>query len=301
MEEHSLKTGSRFFLVTLLNVMITLFELVGGLLSGSLSLLSDAFHNFGDAFSIILSYAANRIGKRAPTVKNTYGFRRAEILAALLNSILLIAISAFLMLEALRRFMHPEEVHGGIMLIVAVVSFTANLFSTILLNNDSKHNLNIRATYLHLLSDALASIGVIISAALILLFEINWVDPLMTLLVSLYIIYESWPIVHKTFAILMEASPQLDFENIKTDLLTIPEITGVHHLHAWLIDENELVLSVHVNMADLPLSQTECVYLKIENILKQNYNVSHVTIQAECNRGRGTKLLLDKEKDFHNN
>lgn len=301
MENHNVQTGRRFLLVTLLNIIITLFELAGGLLSGSLSLLSDAFHNFSDAFSIVLSYFANRIGKRTPTLKNTYGFRRAEILTALLNSILLIVISAFLLIEAFKRFAHPEEVQGGVMFIVAVISFAANLLSTILLNHDSKHNLNIRATYLHLLSDALASVGVIISAALIIIFHIKWVDPLMSFLVSIYIIYESLPIVHKTFTILMEASPKLNFEEIKKDLLTIPEITGVHHLHAWLIDENEIILSVHVNMKDLPLSQTERIYLKIENILKQRYNVSHVTIQAECNRGRNTELILNEEKSFHNN
>ncbi|KRL00568.1 cation diffusion facilitator family transporter [Liquorilactobacillus capillatus] len=300
MEEHKLQTGSRFLLVTLLNLIITLFELIGGLLSGSLSLISDAFHNFGDAFSLILSYAANRISRRAPTVKNTYGFRRAEILAALLNSLLLVFISLFLLTEVFKRFMQPATIHGKLMFIVAVISLVANLAATILLNKDSKHNLNIKAAYLHLLGDALASIGVIISAILITIFKVYWIDPLMTLLVSLYIIYEAWPIIRQTFSILMEESPQLNFEDIQKDLLTIPEIMGVHHLHAWLIDEHELVLSVHVNMADLPLSQTECVYLKIENILQKKYGVAHVTIQAECNRGRNTKLLIEKE-NFQNN
>lgn len=290
-------SGGRFFTVTLLNIIITLFELIGGLLSGSLALLSDAFHNFGDAFSVILSYVANRIGKRSPNAANTYGYRRIEILTALLNSVLLIAVSIFLLVEAIRRLIHPQNVAGGIMFWVAIISFLANTLATLLLNRDSKHNLNIRATYLHLLSDALASIGVIISASLIFFFKANWIDPLMTLLVSGYIIYESLPIVRQTFVILMEGAPEIDFKQVEHDLLQIPHVKGVHHCHAWQIDENQIVVSLHLNLEDLPLSQTEKIYAQVEKILKSKYQIAHVTIQAECDRGKGEKLFLTGQAD----
>lgn len=289
--------GRRFFIVTLLNVIITFFELVGGLLSGSLALLSDAFHNFGDAFSVILSYVANKIGKRSPNATNTYGYRRIEILTALLNSVLLIGVSIFLLIEAVRRLFNPQNVAGGIMFWVAVISFLANTLATLLLNHDSKHNLNIRATYLHLLSDALASIGVIISAGLIFFFKANWIDPLMTLLVSGYIIYESLPIIRQTFIILMEGAPKIDFAAVEQDLLQIPAIKGVHHCHAWQIDENQIVVSLHLNLEDLPLSQTEKIYTQVEQILKTKYQIAHVTIQAECDRGKGEKLFLTNQPD----
>jgi len=266
MEKNSL-AGGRFLLVTILNVVITVFELLGGLLSGSLSLLSDAFHNLGDALSVILSYVAHRIGGRRQTRSNTFGYRRAEILTALLNAGVLILISIVLAGEAVRRLLHPEPVKGEIMLLVAVISFVANLLSTVLLNHGSKHNLNIRATYLHLLSDALASVGVIIGAILITVWQISWVDPLITVLVAAYIVYESWPIVKETFSILMEGAPKLDYDAIAHDICELPKIKGVHHLHAWQIDENNLVFSVHVNMADLPLSEVEPVYRQIEALL----------------------------------
>lgn len=296
MEKKSL-AGGRFLLVTVLNVVITVFELLGGLLSGSLSLLSDAFHNLGDALSVILSYVAHRIGARRQTRQNTFGYRRVEILTALLNAGVLILISAGLAFEAVRRLLHPEPVKGDIMLVVAVVSFVANLLSTILLNRGSKHNLNIRATYLHLLSDALASIGVIIGAVLITFWHISWVDPLITILVAVYIVFESWPIVKQTFGILMEGAPQLDYDAIAQDICALPKIKGVHHLHAWQIDENNLVFSVHVNMDDLPLSQVEPVYRQIEALLCHKYDVNHVTIQAECHRGKDEALFF-KQNDW---
>jgi len=292
-------SGGRFLLVTVLNVIITVFELLGGLLSGSLSLLSDAFHNLGDALSIVLSYAAHRIGGRQQTRTNTFGYRRAEILAALLNSGVLIVISLFLAGEAVRRLLHPEPVKGDIMLVVAVVSFLANLLSTVLLNRGSKHNLNIRATYLHLLSDALASVGVIIGALLITIWQISWVDPTITILVALYICYESLPIVKQTFGILMEASPDLDYEGIARDICALPEVEGVHHLHAWQIDENNIVVSMHVNMDNVPISEIEPIYRQIEALLCQKYNVNHVTIQAECHRGEDESLFYQQNDWRH--
>lgn len=291
-------TGSRFFLVTILNVVITVFELVGGLLSGSLSLLSDAFHNLGDACSVVLSFVANRIGCRQQTASKTYGYRRIEILTALLNAGVLIVISLALVVEAIWRLLHPEPIKGDIMLVVAIVSFAANLVSTLLLNHGAQHNLNIRATYLHLMSDALASLGVILGAVLITVWQISWVDPVITILVAIYISYESLPIVRQTFSILMEAAPKLDYEGIVRDLCQIPGVDGVHHLHAWLIDEHNLVFSVHVNMDDRRLSEIEPIYREIEQILSEKYGVCHVTIQAEYHRGEDEDLFY-QQNDWH--
>ena len=290
-------TNSRFFIVTILNVLITIFEFLGGILSGSLALLSDAFHNFGDALSVILSYLAHRIGQRLPNSSITFGYRRIEILTALLNAALLIGISLFLLIEAIKRFFHPATISGGIMFWVAAISFLANAFATLLMNRDSKHNLNIKAAYLHMLSDALASIGVIVSAILIFFFKLYWIDPLMTILVSLYIMYESWPIIKQTFVILMEGSPLLDYEKIEADLLQLPQVTGAHHFHAWQIDENQICVSLHLNLEDIPLSQTEKIYSQVEKLLKDKYHVYHVTIQAECYRGKDEKLFLTKKHD----
>ncbi|KRL05721.1 cation diffusion facilitator family transporter [Liquorilactobacillus oeni] len=299
--EQSKFTGSRFLLITVLNVLITVFELLGGIFAGSLALISDALHNLSDSFSVILSYIAHRIGMRSPTPKNTYGYQRAEILAAFLNSLILVFLSLYLLLEGIKRIIHPEQVSGGIMFWIALISLAANLFATFLLSRDSKHNLNLRATYLHLLSDALASVGVIVGSLLIVFFGIYWVDPLVTILVSLYIAYEAWPIIRQTIAILMEGSPAINPEKVKTDLMEIPAVLGVHHFHAWLINENELVASVHINLGNISLSETEVIYSQIEKILKQKYNVIHVTIQAECTRGIRDKMCFSRDDEKHEN
>ena len=298
--EQSKNTNLRFLSVTTLNVLITFFELVGGLLSGSLSLISDAFHNFSDTFSIVLSYIANLIGHKKATPKNSYGYRRVEILTALLNSIILILISLFLLFEGINRIQHPETVKGAIMFWVAVVSFIANLGAALLLHVGASNNLNIKATYLHLLSDSLASVGVIIGSIFIYFFNLTWIDPVITILVSLYIAYESLPIIQQTFRILMEGSPDIDVDHVKNDLLAIPEIKDVHHFHSWSINENELMASVHVNLSDLPLSETEKIYSSIENTLKDKYNIKHVTIQAECTRGLKKAMCLSSEDETEN-
>ncbi|KRL97813.1 cation diffusion facilitator family transporter [Liquorilactobacillus satsumensis] len=290
-------SGRRFLLITVLNVTITIFELLGGIVSGSLALISDALHNLSDSFSVILSYIAHRIGMRSPTPKNTYGYQRAEIIAALLNSLILVFLSVYLLIEAIKRIMQPEQVSGGVMFWTALISFVANLFATILLSRDSKHNLNLRATYLHLLSDALASVGVIIGSLLIFFFKISWVDPVVTILVSLYIAYEAWPIIRQTLMILMEGSPAIDPTEVKNTIMTIPSVRGVHHFHTWLINENELVASVHVNLANQSLRETELIYSQIEELLQKKYKIMHVTIQAECTRGLKDKMCFSKDDE----
>ncbi|EKK20568.1 Cobalt-zinc-cadmium resistance protein CzcD [Fructilactobacillus florum 8D] len=296
MKEDSL-SGLRFLEVTVLNSLITILEFVGGLLSGSLSLLSDAVHNLGDSLSIIFSYAAHLLSRRKQTHTNTYGFKRAEILSALFNSIFLVLISVFLMVEALSRIQHPERVHGGLMFVVAVISTIANLGSTLLLHRGSQHNLNMKATYLHLLSDTLSSLGIIVGALLIQLYHWTIIDPLITLVVSFYILWECWPVIRRTISILMEAAPRLDYPAIKHDLLLIDGVYSVHHVHALMVDENSIVFSAHVNLRDMPLSSVQPIYDQINQLLKSKYQIKHVTIQPETTRGADEALFSDTDQD----
>ncbi|KRK48914.1 cation diffusion facilitator family transporter [Secundilactobacillus kimchicus] len=298
MAEKNQLSGRRFFVVTLLNAGITVVEILGGLFSGSLSLLSDAFHNLGDTFSILIGYVAHRISQRTEDERNTFGYGRAQILAALLNATLLIVVSLFLIVEAVRRLSQPESIDGGLMLTVAVIGLLANLISTVMMHRGSKHNMNMKATYLHLLSDTLSSFGVIIGALLIEWYNITIVDPIITVLVAGYIMFESWPIIRHAIQILMQGAPDIDYDAIKADLKAIPGITNVHHLHAWMMDENRIVLSVHVNMDDMKLSEAERLYRQIEHVLKEKYHVYHVTIQAEDLRGHDEELICN-DSELH--
>ncbi|GAB6092648.1 cobalt transporter [Furfurilactobacillus curtus] len=289
-------TGARFLFVTLLNLLITVAEIAGGLVSGSLALLSDAFHNLGDSLSIVLGYVAQRISGKQQNRQRTFGYRRAEILAAFVNGLFLIGVSVVLMVEAARRFMKPEPINGDIMLIVAVIGLLANLISAILMHRGAEESLNIKATYLHVLADALSSIAVIIGGVLIVVFNITWIDPLLTLLVSFYIIYETWPVIHDSISILMQTAPQLDYDAIAADITTIPGVIRVHHIHAWLIDENKVVFSAHVNMQDVMLSEAEQTVAQIRDLLVQKYHLCHVTIQPEVHHGANDALFVNKDR-----
>ncbi|TLQ04084.1 cation transporter [Pediococcus stilesii] len=290
-------TGVKFFEVTTLNLLITVAEFIGGIASGSLSLLSDAIHNLGDSASIVMAFIASKISACASNQSKTFGYRRAEILSSYFNSIFLIIMSAMLMWEAVQRLIHPEKVNGNLMLIVAVIGFVANLASALLLHRGSSESLNIKATYLHILSDALSSIGVIIGAVIIKNFHIYWVDPLMTMLVSLYIAYETIPLIIESTNILMEAGPKLDYDAIRNEVLDVPGVVNMHHVHTWMIDEHRVMLSAHINLKDEYLSEVEPVYRTIEKMLKDKFNIEHVTLQAEVDRGLESQTFTTKRDD----
>ena len=301
MHEHNhdeAMSQQRFFTVTILNTLITLVEFVGGILSGSLSLLSDAFHNFADSASVVGSYYAHQISQRPQNQLNTFGYKRAQIISAFLNSLFLVIISVVLIVEGVQKLFKPEQINGNLMLIVAVVSTVANLISTVMLSRGSKHNLNIRATYLHLLSDTLASLGVIFGGILIKLFNWVLVDPIVTIIVAIYISAEAYPIIKKTVKILMQGSPMIDCYDIQNDMMQIDGITGVHHVHIWSVDENSVIFSAHVNMDDMLISEAEKIYDPVSKLLHDKYGIEHVTLQAEVKRGTKEDLYFDTKTDI---
>jgi cobalt-zinc-cadmium efflux system protein len=289
--------GIKFFEVTVLNLIITVAEFIGGIASGSLSLLSDAVHNLGDSAAIVMAYVASRISCHASNRTKTFGYRRAEILSSYFNSIFLVILSLMLLWEALQRFLHPAPIDGNLMLIVAIIGLVANVVSALMLHSGSQHSLNIKATYLHILSDALSSIGVILGAILIRQFQIYWVDPVITVLVSLYIGYEAVPLIIESTNILMEAGPKLDYDAIRASVLAVPGVMNIHHVHTWMIDEKRVVLTAHINFKDEALSEIQPIYGVIEKILKTEYNIEHVTLQAEVDRGLQSQIFTTKDDD----
>ena len=273
-------------------------EFSGGAIAGSLSLVSDGFHNLGDSASIVLSYYAHRISTHPQTSRETFGFKRAQIIAAFVNSTFLMIISAILIIEAVAKLFQPEHINGQLMFIVAIVGAVANLLSALIMNHGAKHNLNLKATYLHLLSDTLSSVGIIVGGILIQLYGWFIVDPIVTILVALYIMSETLPIIKKTIIILMQGAPKLNCKAIQHDLLQLPEITGVHHVHIWLIDEHSIIFSAHINMRDMMISQAERTYHPIYRLLHDKYGIEHVTLQAEVERGRKEDFFYDEGTDI---
>ncbi|MDO1604467.1 cation diffusion facilitator family transporter [Lactobacillus sp. YT155] len=286
MEDNHDITGKKFFYVTILNAVITALEFLGGIFSGSLSLLSDAVHNLQDTISIVISYIAHVIGKKASNSNKTFGYKRAEILAAFINASVLIAITVLLVIESIKRISEPQEIDGGLMMTVAIIGLIANGISMLVLLKDSKNNLNIKATMLHMLSDTVSSVGVVAAAIFVQLFHWNWVDPLITILVALWIMKESFGVVKETVNILMEAGPKIDLDEVKETIKTIPEIKGVHHAHLWMIDENSINFDAHINVdQSKKVIDIEEIYDKVGSLLKEKYNIGHVTLQVECKKG----------------
>ncbi len=273
----------RLLTATFLNLVIAVAEVVGGLLSNSLSLLSDALHNLSDGFALLIAYIANRISKKPSNERKTFGYKRIEILAALFNGLVLIAVTIYLFYEAYLRLNHPEPVKGLLMFVVAVIGLIANLVAVIILRKDTGNNINVKAAYLHLLSDTLSSVAVIIGGGLIYFFNIYWIDPVITILIGIYILIESWSVLKQTIDILMQATPSgLDLENIRDEIERIPEIANVHHVHAWNLDDTHIHYECHVDLKeDIHLSGTEKIYSQIDNLLKEKHHISHLTIQFE--------------------
>lgn len=298
-ENHSRNiSDTKFAGVTALNAIITIFEFVGGVFSGSLGLISDAFHNMEDTLSIVLSFVAHLIGKKDSNERQTFGYQRAEILAAFVNSSILIAITIFLIIEGIQRLGHPQKINGGIMLIVSLVGLAANLFSMLLMESDSHHNLNIKATFLHMAADTLSSVGVIIAALLIRFFNWIWADPILTLITAIWIMKESYGVIKQTVSILMEAAgPNIDLPQVQKTLMQMPDIVNVHHVHLWRIDEQLIAFDAHINVrSNETIEQLEDLYQKIEQLLKEKYGINHVTLQAECQRGINEHLVYHQKE-----
>ena len=275
--------ANRLLAATVLNLIIFFAEIAGGLISNSLSLITDALHNLSDGLAIFVAWVANKISKRPSNLKKTFGYKRIEILAAFLNALILIAISLYLFYEAALRIISPEPVKGLIMLVVAIIGLLANLAAVLLLHRDAEKNINVKAAYLHLFGDTLSSVAVIIGGIFIYFFDLYWIDPVITILIGIYIIKETWKILKQTIDILMQGSPAgLDLDLVRQDLEQIPEIANIHHVHIWNMDDQSVHFECHVDLVEnISISETDNIYYMIEKILKETYHIGHLTIQFE--------------------
>lgn len=279
------RTQKNLLFSTVLNLTVAVAEVIGGIFSNSLALISDALHNLGDTSALFIAYLANLISKKDHNRRKTFGYKRIEILAAMFNAIVLVVIIVYLFVEAYHRLLNPEPVKGRVMFVVAIIGFLANLASVLLLSKHSGKNINIRAAYLHLLGDTVSSVVVIITAVLIYFFNLYWIDPVVTFLLGIYLLKETFMILREAVDILMQATPQgLDLVEVKTALESIPEIDNIHHVHAWNLSDQDIHFECHIDLrSDLRISETETIKSLIHTILKNKFNISHVTIQYEYN------------------
>lgn len=264
----------------LLIASFMIVEVVGGFITNSLALLSDAGHMLSDATSLGLSYVAILIGQKAVTNTKTFGYRRFEIFAALFNGLALIILSFIIFYEAIRRFSEPPEVASTGMLIVATIGLLVNIAAALILRKGDEDNLNVKSAFLHVLGDILGSIGAISAALLILFFGWNLADPIASMIVAILIIISGYRVSRDAFNILMEAAPEsLPTEVVREKLMTVEEVEEITDLHIWLITSDFPSLTCHVRVSQD--ADEQIVLRKIQNLLHDEYSLHHMTIQIE--------------------
>jgi cobalt-zinc-cadmium efflux system protein len=261
-------------------IAYTVAEVVGGLWSGSLALLADAGHMVSDAAALALTLFAIRFARKAPTPERTYGFYRAEILAALVNGVALVAIALFIFMEAYERLQNPPAVQGGLMLGVASGGLVVNLAGLWLLRGSHAHDLNVRGAWLHVLTDALGSVQAIIAGVLILAYGWYWVDPLASVLIALLVVYSAWALISQSVHVLMEGAPgHIRVDDVHDALMGIDSVEEVHDLHIWSITSGFVSLSAHVVVNDR--SDHGAVLKSTERVLVDRFGIRHTTIQID--------------------
>lgn len=272
---------TRLGLVLVITAGFMIVEIVGGFLFNSLALLADAGHMLSDVVALALSWIAIRIGKRAPTDRHTYGFKRTEILAAFVNGLGLWFIVGVICYEAAHRFFHPEPVAGLGMLIVAGTGLAVNVLMAVALYGSRSENLNLRGAFLHVLSDALGSVAAIVAAIAILWTTMYWPDPLFSVLIGLLILYSSVNLVKESGHILMEGvPPDVNIREIEDAIVDHGGVCCVYDLHVWSISSNRVALSAHVVMPD-PREDRAEILRDIESMLAERFGIAHTTIQIE--------------------
>ena len=276
-------TGRNLLISILLNSVITLAQIIGGFLSGSLALLSDALHNLTDVISLVISYIAARLSKKKATISRTFGYKRAEIIAAFVNASSLIIIAIYLMFEAVKRLFNPQTIEPDLVIGLSILGIVFNGLSVLLLKKDSAHSINIRSAYLHLLTDMLASIAVLIGGLLMRFYQIYWVDAALTIAIAVYLVVVGYNLLKESFHILMLFTPKhIKIDAIVEEVNKLKHINNIHHIHVWQLNETEIHLEAHIDFnVDLKFSEFNTILKTIETTLFQKFNINHFNIQPE--------------------
>jgi len=263
-----------------INMLLTLAQVVGGIVSGSLALIADALHNFSDAAALLIAWVARKIGRQPADHFKTFGYKRAEVIAALINLVTLLLVGLYLIYEAVWRVFEPQVIEGWVVVIIAGIALVIDVATAILTYTMSKRSINIRAAFLHNVSDALASVGVIVAGTLILLYDWYWADTLLTLLIAGYVLYQAATLLPKTIHILMEGAPEnISIEEVIKVMEKVEGVSNVHHVHLWQLDEHKNALEAHVVVADF--GETEQIKMALKLELEMRFSIIHSTMEFE--------------------
>lgn len=273
----------RVGLAIVVNLGLTLVQVIGGVFAGSLALVADALHNFSDAISLIIAFAARKIARRASDQSMTFGYGRVEVVAALINYTTLIVLGVYLIYEAVMRFVEPQSVDGWLVVVIAGAALLVDAATAVLTYTMSKTSVNIRAAFLHNLADALGSIAVIVAGTLIILYDWRLIDPLVTLLIAAYILWMSFSEIRGVIRILMLGSPpEIETEKVIDAVRAVEGIANVHHAHFWQMEEHENAFDAHLVIAEGAWSRADAIKEDARSVLRGLFGISHATLEIEC-------------------
>jgi cobalt-zinc-cadmium efflux system protein len=266
----------------MLNIAISVAQFIGGVISGSMALITDATHNFSDVLSLVISYIANKLAKKSANFNHTFGYQRSEILAAFINSITLIVIAIIILINSIELVLKPHKIDSIWVIYLAITSIFVNGFSVLLLKKDAKHNLNMKSAYIHLFSDMITSVGVLVGGIVMKYLEFYSIDALFSILIAIYLLYMSWDIFKSSIKILMQFTPDsINIAEISNKIEQIKGIKNIHHIHIWQINDNDIIFDAHIDLEnDMRISDFEKILENITIDLKA-YNIFHITIQPE--------------------
>ncbi|WP_417679631.1 cation diffusion facilitator family transporter [Pseudodonghicola sp.] len=274
---------SRVAWAVAVNMALTVAQIVGGLLSGSLALIADALHNFSDAITLIIAFFARKVARRPANAGMSFGYGRAEAVAALVNYTTLVVLAIYLIYEGVTRFLEPEPVDGWLVVWIAVLALVIDVATAALTYSLSKDSMNIRAAFLHNVADALGSVAVIVAGVAVILWDWTWVDPLVTLMIAAYILWHVRSEVGDVFGLLMLAGPDgLKAEDVADAIEAVDGVEGVHHLHLWEMQEHEKTLEAHLVIAESDWPRADSVKSAVKALLREEFGIGHSTLEIEC-------------------
>lgn len=284
--------GKRLLFSMGLNLLIPAAQIAGGVIAGSVALISDAVHNIGDFTALLIAYAAHKAGKRGPSLRHTFGFKRMEIFATVINAVLLGASAVYIAVEALKRLANPTPVAADLVALLALVGIAGNGLSAWLLHKDSETNMNARGAFLHMVGDLMTSVAVLIGAIVMRFFSLPWIDPVLSLVIVIYIVFNCVSLLKDALHVLMNGTPEgLDLEAVKSALESLDGVEGIHYLHAWSMGDGSVALTCHVVVPDQLISGSEILAQSIREKLFHLFGIDHPVLQFETSAcGHGALL-----------
>jgi cobalt-zinc-cadmium efflux system protein len=300
LREAAKQTTQRLSLSLVLTLAFVFLEAAAGIFANSLALLTDAAHNLTDVIALGLTWFAVRITAQPANAQKTYGYHRAGILVALLNSTTLVLISLGIFYEAYHRFMDPPEVQSGILIGVGLIAVVINLVTALLVHRGSQSDLNLRSAFVHLMGDVLSTIGAVIAGVIIYFTDANWLDPFVSVLIGFLILYNAWGILRDAVDILLEATPHdVNIKKMVDDIVQVDGVLGIHDIHVWSLTQSLRTMSAHILTDDLHISAGAQIRGQVSEVLRQRYNITHATLQLECVDCFPDSLYCDLNCEFH--